>query len=132
MAIKHTFGNKDNIPDLMEPGVYPATIIDAEEKVSKSSGNDMIEIVWELDNGLRVYDYLVFSEKTAFKVDTLLKATGNAPDTAGVNVELAADEMVGWRAFVELRVEPAEGSYAAKNKVARYVTDKGQPEPKPF
>ena len=51
MPITHTFNDLDARPDKVEPGVYPATIIKAEEKVSKQ-GNDMIDIVWELENKL--------------------------------------------------------------------------------
>jgi hypothetical protein len=126
MPITHVFNDEDNKPDTVEPGVYAATIEQATEKVSKSSGNEMLEILWSIDvNGLIVYDYLVFSEKTGFKVDTLLKATGNAP-AKGETVELNAGEMSGWRAFIELTIED-DPKYGKKNKVVKYVTSEGQP-----
>jgi len=138
MSVKHTFGDEDNRPDFVEAGVYPATIKKAEEKISKSSGNDMIEILWQLENGCTIFDYLTFSEKSAFKADTFLKATGHAPKK-GDEVEINADEIVGYRAFLDLVIEPAVKDkdtdaviYPAKNKVSKYVTDKGVPESTPF
>jgi len=130
MPIKHTFGDEDNRPDAMPPGVYPATIKSAEEKVSKSSGNDMIEIVWQLENGLTIFDYLTFGPKTLFKVDTFLKATGHAPEK-GKEVEINAEDIIGRRAFLDLRVED-EPQYGKKNKVNKYVTDRGIPPELPF
>jgi len=127
MGVKHTFNNLDARPDKVEPGIYPATIKSAEEKVSKN-GNDMIDITWELENSLWVYDHLVFTTKTGFKVDTFLKAIGKTPPKGvGAEVEIVADELVGLRAFIELGIEPAEGPYDERNKVNRYVTDKGVP-----
>lgn len=126
MAIKHTFNDEDNRPDAVEPGVYLATIKTATEKISKSSGNEMLEIIWVVDGGPDVFDYVTFSPKTAYKVDTLLKSTGHAPKK-GEEVELKAEDMTGWRAFLELRVED-DPQYGRKNKVSKYITDKGVPE----
>ena len=127
---KHVFGDEDNRPDVVEPGVYPATIKEAKEKIAKSSGNEMLEIIWQLENGLLVWDYLTFSAKTAYKIDTLLKATGHAPNK-GEEIELKGDDMVSWRAFLDLRVED-DPQFGKKNKVNKYVTDKGVPPALPF
>ena len=119
MGIKHTYSGEDQKFDVLDAGTYPATIIEAIEKVSKN-GNDMIEIVFETEGGHRIYDYLVFTEKTAFKVDAFISAIGKAPQK-GKEVELTADELVGVELNIEVEIEPANGSYAAKNKVARYI-----------
>lgn len=130
MPITHVFNDEDNKPDAVEPGVYAATIEEVTEKVSKSSGNEMLEIVWRLDiNGLLVYDYLVFSEKTGFRVDTLLKATGHAP-AKGETIEINACDLSGWRAFIELKIED-DPKHGKKNKVVKYVTNEGQPPEPP-
>jgi hypothetical protein len=128
--IKHHYDDLDNRPDAVEPGVYPATIKNATEKISKSSGNEMLEIVWQLENGLLVFDYLTFGEKTAYKVDTFLKSVGKQPEK-GKEIELNAEEMTGWRAFIDLRVEDDQ-QFGKKNKVNKYCTDKGQPPALPF
>ena len=119
MGIKHTYSGEDQKFDVLDAGTYPATIIEAIEKVSKNS-NDMIEIVFETEGGHRIYDYLVFTEKTAFKVDAFISAIGKAPEK-GQEVELVADELVGVELSIEVEIEPANGPYDAKNKVARYA-----------
>ncbi len=130
MAIKHQFNDEDNRPDAVEPGVYPATIKEAKEKLSKSSGNEMLEIIWQLENGCLIFDYVTFGPKTAYKVDTLLKSTGHAP-AKGEEVELKAEDMTGWRAFLDLRIED-DPQFGKKNKVGKYMTDRGTPETLPF
>ena len=129
---KHVYGDEDNRPDAVEPGVYPATIKDAEEKISKSSGNEMIALVWQLENGSLVFDYLTFGDKMAWKVDTFIKSLG-IQAVKGEEVDLNVESLRGKRAFLDLSIEhDADGKYPDKNKVARYITDKGQPEPLPF
>jgi len=128
--IKHTYSDLDNRPDFVEAGVYPATIKTATEKISKSSGNEMLEIIWSVDKGPDVFDYVTFGPKTAYKVDTLLKATGHAP-AKGEEVELKAEDMTGWKAFLDLRIED-DPQFGKKNKVSKYMTDRGTPEALPF
>jgi hypothetical protein len=131
MPIHHTFNDEDNRPDFVEAGVYPATIIEAEEKLSKSSGNEMIELRWRLDSPAPlVFDYLTFGEKMGWKVDTFLKSTGTQPEK-GKEVEIEAEKLVGIRAFVQLAVED-DNRGGKRNKVAKYITDKGQPPALPF
>jgi hypothetical protein len=130
MSIRHTYGDEDNRPDAVPAGVYTATIKSACEKISKASGNEMLEIIWAVDGGPDVFDYVTFGPKTAYKVDTLLKATGNAP-AKGEEVELKAEDMTGWRAFLDLRIED-DPQFGRKNKVSKYVTDKGVPPALPF
>jgi len=119
MGIKHTYSGEDQKFDVLAAGTYPATIISAVEKVSKS-GNDMIELILETKGGNHIYDYLVFVENAAFRVDAFISAIGKAPQK-GKEVELTADELVGVELNIEVEIEPANGSYAAKNKVARYI-----------
>jgi len=128
--IRHEYNDLDNRPDNVDPGVYPATIRNAEEKISKSSGNDMIEIEWLLENGLIIFDYLTFGPKTAYKVDTFLKCVDMSPDK-GKTIEINADELIGKRAFIDLKIEPASDDYPAKNKVSKYCTNEGQPKDLP-
>jgi|GEM_PF-3107820 hypothetical protein len=124
--ITHKYSGEDNRPDAVEPAVYPATIKGAREGVSKSGGNDQIELVWELDNGHLIYDYLTFTSKTGFKVDSFLKSIGIAPDAKGVEIEIDAADLIGKRAFLDVRIE--KDDYGTKNKVSKYITDRGIPE----
>lgn len=120
MPVSYTYQGEDNRPDFVEPGIYQATVVAAEEKVSKRSGNDMIELVWALDGvGLWVWDYLTFGPKTQWRIDTFLRACGHQPDGKGVEVELDSASMVGWKAKVELIVEDDGGR--KRNKVLKYI-----------
>jgi len=131
---KHVYNAEDNRPDIMPPGVYPVTVREAEDQISKSSGNEMIKVTLELENGNWVFDYLTFGSKQGekIKIDTFITATGQAV-TKGEEVDLKAAECVGKRAFVELSIEHDEnGKYPDKNRVSKYITDKGQPPALPF
>lgn len=131
MPIHHKFDDRDNMPDFVEAGVYPATIIEAEEKISKSSGNEMIELKWQLDSPApHIWDYLTFGEKMGWKVDTFLKSTATQPEK-GIEIEISAEKLVGLRAFIQLAVED-DSRGGKRNKVAKYITDKGQPKKLPF
>ena len=137
MSIKHQFGNEDARPDVAEAGEYAATIKSAEEKTSKN-GNSMIELLWELENGCTIFDYLVFTPKTATKVDSFLKSIGIAPEK-GAELDIVAEALEGKRAYIDVEIEPANTDedtgkviWPAKNKVAWYLYDKGIPPPIPF
>jgi len=137
MSIKYLYGAEDNAPSIAEEGEYPATIRDAEEKTSKA-GNSMIEIVWLLESGATIYDYLVFSPKTAYKIDQFLSAIGIAPEK-GKELEIVAGALEGKRAYIDVVIEPANKDedtgkviWPEKNKVANYVCDKGVPPSEPF
>jgi hypothetical protein len=91
--ITHKFSGEDNRPDVVEPGVYPATIKGAREGISKA-GNEQIELVWELESGHVIYDYLTFTAKTGFKIDSFLKSIGMAP-AKGAEIEIDAGDLIG-------------------------------------
>lgn len=64
-----------------KPGNYPFYVIEAAEKVSKASGNDMIELKMEItipdrQKPIVVYDYLVSSEKSLEKIKQFCEAVG--------------------------------------------------------
>ena len=123
MSIMHQFNDEDNRPDFVKPGKYAATIVDAEEKISKSSGNEMIELEWELDQPApHIWDYLTFSAKMAWKIDTFLKSIGKQPKK-GEEVKINAEDLVGLRAFIHLEIED-DNRGSKRNRVIKYITDK--------
>jgi len=135
--VKYMYGEGDNKPDIMEAGDYPATIQSAEEKIS-SNNNNMIELVWELENGCTILDYLVFTPKTKDKVDSFIKSIGIAPEK-GAEMNIVAEALEGKRAYINVGIEPENKNeetgavvWPAKNKVAWYLCDKGVPPPIPF
>lgn len=105
---------------LLEPGVYPFEVIAANEEISKA-GNEMIKIkinVFGSDGKqAHVFDYLM--EKLQFKLRHFCETTGLlAKYEAGTLSELDCEGKAG---FVKIKIDPANGSYSAKNSVQDYV-----------
>lgn len=72
-------------------GVQILEVIEAVEKVSKT-GNEMIVIKLEAKNGGTVTDYLVFSEKSAFKLRQFIEAGTGKKLNKGDSVELTDEK----------------------------------------
>ena len=111
MAIKFTAGSQTASNDrfLVPDGIYEIECVEAIEKTSKSSGNPMIQLTWEIvgkngDNGPRLKDWLVMSEAVAWRIDAFLVAIGRHPGE-GVEVELDADELIGVSTRARLKQE---------------------------
>lgn len=105
---------------LLEPGVYPFEVIAASEELSKA-GNEMIRVKLAVfgPNGQQthVYDYLM--EKMAFKLRHFCEATGLLQKyEAGTLSEVDCEGKGG---YVKIKIDPANGSYSAKNSVQDYV-----------
>lgn len=106
--------------ELLEPGIYPFEVLGASEEISKA-GNEMIKVkinVFGLDGRqVHIYDYLM--EKLAFKLRHFCEATGLLEKyEAGTLSELDCELKTG---FVKIKIDPANGSYLAKNSVQDYV-----------
>jgi hypothetical protein len=93
--IEYTYGPDDNAPTMVAAGTYPATIKKASEKISKS-GNNMLEIVWKLDNGLELFDHVVDHSHPLCrkKSDEFLMALGNEAKK-GSKVSVEANDLTG-------------------------------------
>jgi hypothetical protein len=128
-----TFTGEDNKPDYIEKGVYPFTVVWSKDKIDKNSGDEKISMLLEEDkSGVGVFDDLVFNTNGQRHIDTFLTATGKAPQK-GEKIELTADIVKGWRLFAEIRVAPVnkEDPDGQKcNRIVKFITDKGVPEPK--
>lgn len=99
-------------------------VIDAKEDTSKG-GNDMFKLTLRVihDNGREgpaLFDYLVFSESSFWKVDIFLKAVGQNYEE-GSSIELHADEMIGLQARARLGVSEFNGKRS--NKVEAYLVE---------
>lgn len=115
---------------LLEPGVYPFEVIAASEDISKA-GNEMIKIKMNVfgpdDQQVHVYDYLM--EKLQYKLRHFCEATGLLEKyEAGTLSELDCEGKAG---FVKIKVDPANGSYSAKNSVQDYVKAPNSPRQAP-
>jgi hypothetical protein len=81
----------------------------------------MIKLHLEVEgHGCRLFDYLVASESSAWKLDTFRKAIGEAV-VEGEEVELHAARLVGRRGYARLKVETYQGKDS--NKVEFWLTD---------
>ncbi|MGH8017740.1 MAG: DUF669 domain-containing protein [Opitutaceae bacterium] len=103
-------------------GDYPVTIVEASETVSRSSGADMIKLTLDAEGPegttVKVFDYLVASPSSAWKIDAFRRALGEEV-VLGEAVELAADDLVGRTLRARLKVEEFNGRY--NNKVDAWL-----------
>lgn len=111
-------------------GVYDAEVLKAEDKVSKTSGNDMIELKIKVygfdDETLVITDYLL--DKMPKKLRHFCDAAGLLP--LYESGELQASDCQGASVKVRLKVErdPA-GAYDDKNTVADYIVERVPTQP---
>lgn len=110
-------------------GNYLLAIIGAEEKTS-GAGNEMIECKCEVigsqaegveiadGEGAIVYDYLVFSEETAWKIDDFRRALGETI-VVDEEVEIRPEDIEGKSFEAHLIIETYKGK--KKNKIGDYI-----------
>lgn len=107
--------------DLLEPGEYDGEIVSASPKKSKRSGDAMLELVVKIfgSHGRRmdVYDYLVASEKAAWKIRNFCASAGLNYDAGEIDEHALDNASVR----VMLGKETAQGGYPAKNKILDYL-----------
>ena len=106
------------------PGEYRLRVVDAREDTSKG-GNDMIKLKLRVlkddgSEGVSLFDYLVFTESTHWKINHFLKSCGKHPGD-NEDVDLYPDEMIGWECEATLIVEEFDGKKS--NKVSAYLWD---------
>jgi hypothetical protein len=103
-------------------GDYAVTILEAAETVSRSTGADMIKLTLEAEAAdgasCKLFDYLVASASSAWKIDTFRLALGQTI-VPGEPVELDAANLPGRTLRVRLKVEDYNGR--ANNKVDAWL-----------
>ena len=124
--MKYISQNADNLPRFVPNGDYLVTVIEASETFSKA-GDEMIKLKLEVEeHGVRLYDYLVATESSFWKIDTFRKAIGEAV-VEGEEVELSASDLEGRQGYVRLKVEEYQGK--KNNKVELWLTDRALKAP---
>jgi len=103
--------------------IYPFEVLEAKERIS-SKGNDMIELRVKLFNNegkeRTIFDYLVDTENTAYKLRHFAKATGMLPQYD--KGEMLAEHMVGKTGKCQLGIQKDKtGVYPDKNVISDYV-----------
>ena len=121
--MKYTSSNDAPKSYHLPAGDYPVTIVEASETVSRSTGADMIKLTLDAESpdgtqSTKVFDYLVASASSAWKIDAFRRALGYEV-VQGEPVELAAEDLVGRTLRARLKVEEFNGR--ANNKVEAWL-----------
>jgi len=111
---------KDKTFICLPAGEYESEIMTAENKVSKSSGNPMIELQLNChDTGgkiVRVFDYIV-NPQSLWKLKSICRCCGMDFDDGIIDEQL----LVGKRMTVKLKVRAATDQFSEKNEVVAYL-----------
>lgn len=129
--MKYTSSNEAPKSYHLPAGDYPVTIVEASETVSRSTGADMIKLTLDAESpdgtqSTKVFDYLVASASSAWKIDAFRRALGHEV-VQGEPVELAAEDLVGRTLRARLKVEEFNGR--ANNKVEAWLAPLTAPAP---
>ena len=121
--MKYTSSNEAPKSYHLPAGDYSVTIVEASETVSRSTGADMIKLTLDAESpdgtqSTKVFDYLVASASSAWKIDAFRRALGYEV-VQGEPVELAAEDLVGRTLRARLKVEEFNGR--ANNKVEAWL-----------
>jgi hypothetical protein len=105
-----------------EDGEYDYEVIEAEEKQS-NAGNDMFALELSIFNAngsrKKVFDYLVISDKAAWKLRHFSTSCGLLAQYQ--RGSLMANEMIGRTGRCTIGTQAAKDSYPAKNVVRDYI-----------
>lgn len=140
MAISFSAGTPKAATFVILPkGNYPFEIVDAKEGKMDKDGNSLpkgtqfIELTLKITNPateetVKVYDNLYFHTKTAWKVDSLLKAIGKHPGE-GELIEIDCFDLIGYEGRADIKVEKklrkgSTSEYFERNEVNGFTWDK--------
>lgn len=138
---EHEFGDRP-VPVFFVPkGLYIVGVEKAKETLAKESGNEQIKMELRIFQkgangkfvpGPMVFDYLTFTEKVLWKIDTFLKSTQLAPkkgEKLKMNNEWIESKLVGALGWVELGEDEYQDK--KKNVVAAWL-QVGPKTPNPY
>lgn len=107
---------------LRKRGLYDFEVLEAKERISKND-NPMIEMKVKLydseGRSFNLFDYLVESAATRYKVRHYASATGQLPQYE--KGELRAEDQPGKTGRCQIGIQPAKAAYPAKNTISDYA-----------
>lgn len=114
-----------------EPGEYKVTVENFEFGIASGSGNAILKLVLRTEAGALVYDNLVFTDKSFWKIDHALKAFlpskgFTAPgknESFDLNFDYAQDRLLGASGWVLLSKSTTPGG-KIRNEVESYLPPK--------
>lgn len=120
----YTAGTPQSQEFHVKPGEYKFRVVDAKEEQSKA-GNPQIKLKLKIllpggKEAHSVFDYLVFTPSSVWKVDAFLKATDQHPGE-GQQVDVEAANCIGLEGRFRLSEETFKGK--PQNKVESYLFD---------
>lgn len=130
---KFTYQDREAKAFFVPAGDYILGVKSAVMALSKSSGNEQIELQLEVvhgpklkpdQKGVTIYDYLIFGEKTDWKIDLFLKACKRQPkkgEVLDINDEWLDKHVVGALLWAQLVEDEYQGK--KKNKIGQYLTN---------
>jgi len=101
--------------ELLEEGMYLAKIVKIEEKESKS-GNDMWAITFETEDEQKVFDYLVFTEKTLNRVKKYYSLCGFDFGKIGDEYEPETDDLLNKQMKISVTIEDYTNGQGVKKQ----------------
>ena len=118
--MKYIYKNRQPVSSVLEPGIHHLTIEDARLTTSRA-GNEMLEVKMQGPNNTLVWDYLTFTERAMWKVDSFLRCFEMQPeiDEAIDFDQQFADDLIGSSGDVQVNVIDYEGK--KKNDVEMYL-----------
>lgn len=112
------FSNVQSREPLPE-GVYDASVAKVDQVLSKSSGNPMLKIEFNINNegytGRKVWGNYVLTEAAMWKVMELFKALGLDTDSV---VDIDTDDMIGLTCQLKIAQREYEGNITNEIKKA--------------
>lgn len=105
---------------LWADGEYNFEVVGAEDKISKSSGNEMIELELKFhDQGATktVKSYITATQEFRLKSAAYCMGLGAQYETG----TLGAGHFIGKKGRATLKTEPANGDFKAKNGVNEFI-----------